>query len=102
MTHGLVEQLLKCTLLCILYHQHLAEDTEGVPLFRATRAKILEGQKRAKRRVLFFFVIYIISGIISEEKAITKYGNTLYIGMDEVLTHYACTFENSSLHFHFQ
>ena len=33
---------------------------------------------------------------------ITKYGSTLYIGMDEVLAHYACTFENSDLHFHFQ
>ena len=26
---------------------------------------------------------------------VTKYGSTLYIGMDEVLTHYACTFKNS-------
>ena len=25
---------------------------------------------------------------------ITKYGSTLYIGMDEVLAHYACTFQN--------
>ena len=33
---------------------------------------------------------------------ITKYDSTLYIGMDEVLAHYACTFENSDLHFHFQ
>ena len=33
---------------------------------------------------------------------ITKYDSTLYIGMDEVLAHYACTFENSNLHFHFQ
>ena len=33
---------------------------------------------------------------------ITKYGSTLYIGMDEVLAHYACTFEISDLHFHFQ
>ena len=33
---------------------------------------------------------------------ITKYGSTLYIGMDEVLAHYACTFETSDLHFHFQ
>ena len=33
---------------------------------------------------------------------ITKYGSTLYIGMDEVLAHYACTFENSNMHFHFQ
>ena len=34
--------------------------------------------------------------------SITKYGSTLYIGMDEVLAHYACTFEISNLHFHFQ
>ena len=33
---------------------------------------------------------------------ITKYGSTLYIRMDEVLAHYACTFKNSNLHFHFQ
>ena len=26
---------------------------------------------------------------------ITKYSSTLYIGMDEVLAHYACTLENS-------
>ena len=32
---------------------------------------------------------------------ITKYGSTLCIGMDEVLPHYVCTFENSALHFHF-
>ena len=32
----------------------------------------------------------------------TKYGSTLYIGMDEVLAHYACTFEILDLHFHFQ
>ena len=33
---------------------------------------------------------------------ITKYGSTLYIGMNEVLGHCACTFKNSDLHFHFQ
>ena len=33
---------------------------------------------------------------------ITKYSSTLYIGMDEVLAHYACTFETSDLHFNFQ
>ena len=26
---------------------------------------------------------------------ITKYGSTLYIGMDKVLAHYACIFKNS-------
>ena len=36
-------------------------------------------------------------------RCITKYGSALYnIGMDEVMAHYACTFENSNLHFHFQ
>ena len=33
---------------------------------------------------------------------ITKYSSTLYIGMDEVLAHYACTFEILDLHFYFQ
>ena len=33
---------------------------------------------------------------------VTKYGSTLYIGMDEVLAHHACTFENSDLQFYFQ
>ena len=33
---------------------------------------------------------------------VTKYGSTLYIGMDEVFAQYAYTFENSDLHFHFQ
>ena len=32
---------------------------------------------------------------------ITKYGSTLYTGMDEVLAHYAFTYENSNLHFDF-
>ena len=67
-TQGLVEQL-HFVNVC-LYHKHHAGDTEGAPLFRATRAKILEGQKRAKKRVLFFFMIYIISGVISEGNAI--------------------------------
>ena len=30
------------------------------------------------------------------------YNSTSYIGMDEVLAHYACTFEISDLNFHFQ
>ena len=34
--------------------------------------------------------------------AIMRSQSTLYIGMDEVLAHYACTFKNSNLHFHFQ
>ena len=35
-------------------------------------------------------------------EAITEYGSTLYIEMEEVLAHYTSTFENSDLHFHFQ
>ena len=53
-----------------LYHKHHTEDTDCAPFFRATWAKILEGQKRAKRQVLFFFMIYIFSGVISEGNAI--------------------------------
>ena len=34
--------------------------------------------------------------------SITKYGSTLYIGMDEVFQHRAHTFEKSNLNFHFQ
>ena len=33
---------------------------------------------------------------------ITKYGSTLYIGMDMVFQHHAHTFEKSDLNFHFQ
>ena len=33
---------------------------------------------------------------------ITKYGSTLYIGMDKVFQHHAHTFEKSNLNFHFQ
>ena len=33
---------------------------------------------------------------------ITKYGSTLYIGMDEVFQHHAYTVEKSNLNFHFQ
>ena len=33
---------------------------------------------------------------------ITKYGSTLYIGMDEAFQHHAHTFEKSDLNFHFQ
>ena len=48
-----------------------------------------------------FLPISHISGTIII-RGITKYGSTLYIGMDEVLAHYACTFEISDLHFYFQ
>ena len=47
-------------------HENFPGDTEHAPIFGGTWAKILEGQKRAKRRVLLFFSIYIISGITSK------------------------------------
>ena len=50
-------------------------------------------------------LVVMIEGFCSTQNVleiITKYHSTLYIGMDEVLAHYACTFENSDLHFHFQ
>ena len=47
-----------------------------------------------------YITIHFMEMIFST--CITKYGSTLYIGMDEVLAHYACTFEISDLHFYFQ
>ena len=44
--------------------------------------------------VMFLYIIL--------HMAITKYGSTLYIGMDEVFQHHAHTFEKSNLNFHFQ
>ena len=49
-----------------------------------------------------FFIHWLVCISVLVDRAITKYGSTLYIGMDEVLAHYACTFEDSDLHFHFQ
>ena len=43
-----------------------AENNENSPLYGATQAMILAGQKDAKKRVFFFFVVYIISGAMSE------------------------------------
>ena len=43
----------------------------------------------------------VFQGIVSDLDLITKYSSTLYIGMDKVLALYACTFENSDLHFYF-
>ena len=40
--------------------------------------------------------------VLAKTLHVTKYGSTLYIGMDEVVAHYACTFENSHLYFYFQ
>ena len=40
--------------------------------------------------------------IYKQNVCITKYGSTLYIGMDEVSQHHAHTFEKSNLNFHFQ
>ena len=45
--------------------------------------------------------IVVMGLVLGQSLMITKYDSTLYIGMDEVLAHYACTFENSNLHFHF-
>ena len=54
--------------------------------------------------VLYYALVYnyVYSLLYYAPVYITKYGSTLYIGMDKVLAHYACTFENSNLHFHFQ
>ena len=40
--------------------------------------------------------------LVSAYIDITKYGSTLYIGMDEVSQHHGHTFEKSNLNFQFQ
>ena len=39
---------------------------ENRPLFGATQAMILEGQKDAKKRIFLFVSIFIITGVMSE------------------------------------
>ena len=39
---------------------------------------------------------------IARKKRYTSSQSTVVLWMDEVLAHYACTFKNSDLHFHFQ
>ena len=42
-----------------------SENTENTPLYGATRAMILAGQKDAKKRVFLFFSIFFVVGLIS-------------------------------------
>ena len=51
---------------------------------------------------LKIYVVFWAHRDVYKKYKITKYGSSLYIGMDDVLAHSACTFENSNLHFHFQ
>ena len=44
----------------------------------------------------------IYTTIARRHTIITKYGSTLYIGMDKDFQHHAHTFEKSDLNFHFQ
>ena len=39
---------------------------ESVTVYGATQAMILAGQKDAKKRVFLFFIIYFITGVVSE------------------------------------
>ena len=43
-----------------------SENNETTHLYGATRAMILEGHKDAKKRVLLFFLVYVITGTMSE------------------------------------
>ena len=52
-------------------------------------------------RYMFICTFYSYMGGV-ERVNITKYGSTLYIGMDEVFQHHAHTFEKSDLDFQFQ
>ena len=55
---------------------HTNQDSEYAPLFGAIPAAVVEGQKRARRRVLIFFAIYVITGITSR---VTQYSPLLFL-----------------------
>ena len=44
---------------------HHSEQNETTPLYGATQAMILEGQKDAKKRVLLFLTVFSITGCVS-------------------------------------
>ena len=44
----------------------ISENNENTPLYGATQAMILAGHKDAKKRVLLFFSIYVITGTMSK------------------------------------
>ena len=57
----------KCTgMLSTVYIDFSSENNETTPLYGATRPMILEGHKDAKKRVLLFFLVYVITGTMSE------------------------------------
>ena len=56
-----------------IYQIFLSERNENTPLYGATQAMILEGQRDAKRRVLLFFFSYILTGGMSE--VVVSYNN---------------------------
>ena len=45
---------------------HSSDNNENTPLYGATRAMILAGQKDAKKRVFLFISIFFVTGIISQ------------------------------------
>ena len=49
-------------------------------------------------------IVMLTTGILLYAKAFPLYHKVQYtfIGMDEALAHYACTFKNSHLQFHFE
>ena len=47
-------------------HYDSLENNENTPLYGATLAMILAGQKDAKKRVFLFFSIYFITGMASK------------------------------------
>ena len=53
--------------------------------------------------ILLYAKVSPLYNVLQECIVITKYGSIYFvIGMNKVLAHYACTFENSHLPFHFQ
>ena len=47
------------------YTCHQSEQNETTPLYGATQAMILEGQKDAKKRVFLFLTVFFITGCVS-------------------------------------
>ena len=48
------------------FHNYTATENETTPLNGATRAMVVEGQREAKKRVLIFISIYVVTGAMSK------------------------------------
>ena len=53
-----------CDLLC-LYIYYAAENSESSN-YGATQAILVQGQSKAKKRVIYFIAVFIVNGLFSE------------------------------------